>query len=241
MASTHVKLQTFRNYITSQLSPGHPLPQPKGNGKLSRLQEVQFQVLVSDVYDELIRRTQNPSIPHLIARSELNAKRNQAREKLSSLGAKKFFDLVCEVYTELERRRSHAEPPTPPADSPHHPHPSSAGRNGPPMRPPPGPAYGHSHNHGLGPARGPSPGPGSHPRPPRDHYPNSHRQPPPRPALDDSYRPPKPPSMDRQRTYDGPSKENSHAPMPLRSNPSLRSNGSAPSIDSGYYNGGQRP
>ncbi|KAJ1980242.1 component of the polarisome [Dimargaris cristalligena] len=137
MASTLVKLQTFRSFITSNLPPGQPMRRPANGGKLYRLQEPQFQVLVTDVYDELTRRTQTPLIPHLIAKNDLNDRRNQARAKLCTLSESKFFDLVCEVFTELENRRSQYESSATTPVTPSHPRPNFPQDSHHPPPPPP--------------------------------------------------------------------------------------------------------
>jgi hypothetical protein len=91
--------------------------------KLVGLTREQFQGLCTDVYDELMRRnansstTQGPSIlsrycrsslsalvPFLPAQAEFHPKRNQARQKLSSLLTSRFQDLCYDVRHELGRR-----------------------------------------------------------------------------------------------------------------------------------------
>ncbi|KAJ1966626.1 component of the polarisome [Dispira parvispora] len=127
MASTHVKLQTFHNFLTSRLPSGQTLAH-RSSSKFNRLPEQQLQVLLTDVYDELIRRTQSAHIPHLISKNELDDRRNRARAKLASLSDQRFFELVNDVYFELDARRSRYES-------------GANGRSGPPKggnsRPPP--------------------------------------------------------------------------------------------------------
>ncbi|KAK6539284.1 component of the polarisome [Orbilia ellipsospora] len=97
----------------------------KARDKLLRLTQIQFQELSTDVYDELQRRqgagdrlssssnitktgpaTDLPEgvAPHLMPRTEFHPKRNQARQKLSTLPTVRFRDLATDVFYELERR-----------------------------------------------------------------------------------------------------------------------------------------
>jgi hypothetical protein len=88
-------------------------PPNKAQDKLLRLSPVQFLELSTDVFDELIRRQaasrrpppggQGPP-PYLMPEQNFHPKRNQARQKLSSLGPPRFRDLATDVYCELERR-----------------------------------------------------------------------------------------------------------------------------------------
>ncbi|KAK6344757.1 component of the polarisome [Orbilia javanica] len=96
----------------------------KARDKLLRLTGIQFQELSTDVYDELQRRqgagdrlstasgvsktgpTELPegATPYLMPRPEFHPKRNQARQKLSTLPPPRFRDLATDVFYELERR-----------------------------------------------------------------------------------------------------------------------------------------
>lgn len=76
----------------------------KAKDKLLRLTGVQFVELSTDVYDELLRRQDSRAPPSLPAENGFHPKRNQARQKLSSLGPDRFQSLVTDVFTELERR-----------------------------------------------------------------------------------------------------------------------------------------
>ncbi|KAF3348645.1 hypothetical protein VD0002_g1410 [Verticillium dahliae] len=89
-------------------------PLNKAQDKLLRLSAVQFLELSTDVFDELLRRQalarrppgpngQGPP-PYLTPEQTFHPKRNQARQKLSSLGPPRFRDLATDVYVELERR-----------------------------------------------------------------------------------------------------------------------------------------
>ena len=94
---------------------GNPRPN-KARDKLLRLSAVQFQELSTDVYDELLRRqstsgkqangsSQAPD--HLMPKDNFHPKRNQARQKLSTLPPTRFRDLATDVFYELERRFPH--------------------------------------------------------------------------------------------------------------------------------------
>ncbi|KAI5303237.1 assembly factor cbp4 [Ascosphaera pollenicola] len=88
----------------------------RARDKLLRLSAAQVCELSQDVYDELLRRQAlaggprgippaNPNVPpSLPPRPEFHDKRNQARQKLSSLQYQRFKDLAADVLCELERR-----------------------------------------------------------------------------------------------------------------------------------------
>ncbi|KAH6609258.1 hypothetical protein Trco_002604 [Trichoderma cornu-damae] len=85
----------------------------KARDKLLRLSPVQFFELSTDVYDELVRRQAAARIPpnapnmppsFLLPEKSFHPKRNQARQRLSSLGPPRFRDLAADVFHELERR-----------------------------------------------------------------------------------------------------------------------------------------
>src|SRR5690606_995327 len=57
----------------------------KAKDKLLRLSSTQFLELSTDVYDELVRRQDSRSPPSLPSEGGFHPKRNQARQKLSSL------------------------------------------------------------------------------------------------------------------------------------------------------------
>lgn len=95
---------------------GKGKPPNKAQDKLLRLSAVQFLELSTDVFDELMRRQavarrppgpgpdQGGPPPYLVPEAGFHPKRNQARQKLSSLGPPRFRDLATDVYCELERR-----------------------------------------------------------------------------------------------------------------------------------------
>ncbi|KAJ4398458.1 component of the polarisome [Neurospora sp. IMI 360204] len=107
---------SLKRYLSATSRDGNPKPPPnKARDKLQRLTEVQFLELSTDVYDELKRREQvarrGPNAPpetappdYLLPEDNFHPKRNQARQKLSSLGPPRFRDLATDVFIELERR-----------------------------------------------------------------------------------------------------------------------------------------
>ncbi|KAF2748382.1 hypothetical protein M011DRAFT_441760 [Sporormia fimetaria CBS 119925] len=93
---------------------GNPRPS-RAKDKLTRLSPVQFQELSTDVYDESLRREDDrkrggPGAPgnetpkYLLPKTNFHPKRNQARQKLSTLPLERFRQLATDVYYELERR-----------------------------------------------------------------------------------------------------------------------------------------
>lgn len=89
--------------------------QNRARDKLLRLSAGQFQELSTDVYDELTRREEerrrggpelpgNPVPKYLLPRQNFHFKRNQARQKLSTLPGDRFQQLATDVFFELERR-----------------------------------------------------------------------------------------------------------------------------------------
>ena len=93
----------------------HPPRPNKARDKLLRLSPIQFHELSTDVYDELQRRQalaptngrpppRDRVPPFLQPRPDFHEKRNQARQKLSSLQTPRFRDLSTDVFCELERR-----------------------------------------------------------------------------------------------------------------------------------------
>ncbi|KAI9757792.1 MAG: component of the polarisome [Chaenotheca gracillima] len=98
---------------------GNPRPN-RAKDKLLRLSSVQFQELSTDVFDELLRRQSMAQQaqqagpqggpppggppPYLLPKNTFHPKRNQARQKLSSLPPPRFRELSTDVFFELERR-----------------------------------------------------------------------------------------------------------------------------------------
>ncbi|KAF7856976.1 hypothetical protein EAF04_009736 [Stromatinia cepivora] len=108
---------SLRRYLAASLrdEKGNPRPN-RARDKLLRLSPVQFQELSTDVFDELLRRQQAGSRtpngqrndqappPYLLPKTTFHPKRNQARQKLSTLPPPRFRDLATDVFYELERR-----------------------------------------------------------------------------------------------------------------------------------------
>lgn len=114
-----MEIELFQHYtvLKGYLRGGSQVPpRPnKARDKLLRLSPVQFHELSTDVFDELQRRQAAAPIPgrpprqmnvpnFLQPRSDFHEKRNQARQKLSSLQVPRFKDLSTDVFCELERR-----------------------------------------------------------------------------------------------------------------------------------------
>ncbi|KAK0630119.1 hypothetical protein B0T17DRAFT_210799 [Bombardia bombarda] len=105
---------SLKRYLSATSRDGNPKPPPtnKARDKLQRLTGVQFLELSTDVYDELKRRELAARTPpnvqgppeYLLPEENFHPKRNQARQKLSSLGPPRFRDLATDVFCELERR-----------------------------------------------------------------------------------------------------------------------------------------
>ncbi|EME46716.1 hypothetical protein DOTSEDRAFT_149157, partial [Dothistroma septosporum NZE10] len=101
----------LKNYLTKHLQDetGNIRPN-RARDKLLRLSVTQFMELSTDVYDELIRRederTQRvDNVPHFLPpKQNFHPKRNQARQKLSTLPIERFRQLATDVFYELERR-----------------------------------------------------------------------------------------------------------------------------------------
>lgn len=112
--SLSIHYTVLRRYLAQSLrdEKGNAKPN-RARDKLLRLSAVQFQELSTDVYDELLRR-QNATGPqrsgqgevptYLLPKENFHPKRNQARQKLSTLPAPRFRDLATDVFYELERR-----------------------------------------------------------------------------------------------------------------------------------------
>ncbi|KAI9717878.1 MAG: hypothetical protein M1812_004405 [Candelaria pacifica] len=110
----------LRRYLAPSLrdEKGNTRPN-RARDKLLRLSAVQFQELSTDVFDELLRRQSaasaangnGPGRPsnaappdYLLPKDSFHPKRNQARQKLSTLPPPRFRDLATDVFYELERR-----------------------------------------------------------------------------------------------------------------------------------------
>lgn len=108
--------RVLKDYLAVSLREDQSyMPHNRARDKLLRLSPIQFQELSTDVYDELLRREDEraargpvgsgQSIPRfLLPKNNFHPKRNQARQKLSTLASKKFRELATDVLFELERR-----------------------------------------------------------------------------------------------------------------------------------------
>ncbi|PHH73818.1 hypothetical protein CDD82_5254 [Ophiocordyceps australis] len=102
----------LRVFLNARDSSSRQQPN-KARDKLLRLSSVQFYELSTDVFDELMRRQASARTPSngpggpasfLLPEKSFHPKRNQARQRLSSLGPPRFRDLAADVFHELERR-----------------------------------------------------------------------------------------------------------------------------------------
>ena len=111
LAQHYIELKAFLDAtLREEKSAGKP---NRARDKLLRLSAVQFQELSTDVYDELLRRKTYDRIPpherekrpgFLLPKENFHPKRNQARQKLSTLPLARFTALATDVFFELERR-----------------------------------------------------------------------------------------------------------------------------------------
>ncbi|KAH3904286.1 hypothetical protein HBI56_008710 [Parastagonospora nodorum] len=160
--SEHFKV--LKAYLGPYLNDAQGNPRPsRAKDKLTRLSAVQFQELSTDVYDESIRREDDrkrggPGAPgndtpkFLLPKNNFHPKRNQARQKLSTLPLERFRQLATDVFYELERRFPRfTAGDVPRSSSPNGSIASRISNRGPPSRsgtpngmgnrPPPGPGY----------------------------------------------------------------------------------------------------
>ncbi|KAJ4338133.1 component of the polarisome [Ascochyta clinopodiicola] len=108
--------RVLKVYLGPYLNDAQGNPRPsRAKDKLTRLSSVQFQELSTDVYDESLRRETDrkrggPGAPgndtpkFLLPKNNFHPKRNQARQKLSTLPLERFRQLATDVFYELERR-----------------------------------------------------------------------------------------------------------------------------------------
>lgn len=101
----------LRQYLASSLRDAHGNMKPnRARDKLLRLSVTQFMELSTDVYDELNRREDERmqrfnGVPRALPpKQNFHPKRNQARQKLSTLPIDRFRQLATDVFYELERR-----------------------------------------------------------------------------------------------------------------------------------------
>jgi len=106
--------RVLKDYLEASLRDDKTYqPHNRARDKLLRLSSNQFQELSTDVYDELLRRKSERQMQHnqvthvprfLLPKDNFHPKRNQARQKLSTLPGKRFRELATDVLYELERR-----------------------------------------------------------------------------------------------------------------------------------------
>jgi len=100
----------LKNYLAPHLAKDSGARPTRARDKLLRLSPTQFLELSTDVYDELLRREDfrqrgGDIVPRsLPPKTTFHPKRNQARQKLSTLPPERFRQLATDVYYELERR-----------------------------------------------------------------------------------------------------------------------------------------
>ena len=101
----------LKSYLASSLQDDQGNMKPnRARDKLLRLSVTQFMELSTDVFDELIRREDErlqrvQNVPRsLPPKQNFHPKRNQARQKLSTLPIERFRQLATDVFYELERR-----------------------------------------------------------------------------------------------------------------------------------------
>lgn len=102
---------TLKAYLQASLQDEKGNIKPnRARDKLLRLSVTQFMELSTDVYDELLRREDDrlqrvENVPRfLLPKQNFHPKRNQARQKLSTLPIERFRQLATDVFYELERR-----------------------------------------------------------------------------------------------------------------------------------------
>lgn len=101
--------RVFRAYNGVQSLEKDDAPQTRAREKLLRLSPTQFLELSTDIYDELLRREDErfgvAGVPQsLLLDPSCHSKRNQARQKLSTLAEPRFRILTGDVLHETERR-----------------------------------------------------------------------------------------------------------------------------------------
>lgn len=83
----------------------------KARKRLLNLYTYQFFELITDVNDEVERRTStDQNAEYLLPQENLHLKRNQARQKLANLSKKRFLDLVDDLSFEIRRRQYDLDP-----------------------------------------------------------------------------------------------------------------------------------
>lgn len=103
--------RVLKGYLATYIKDEQGNTRPnRARDKLLRLSSTQFHELSTDVYDELLRREDDRrrpggGVPHFLPpKNVFHPKRNQARQKLSTLPPDRFRQLATDVFYELERR-----------------------------------------------------------------------------------------------------------------------------------------
>ncbi|KAI8848661.1 hypothetical protein BC829DRAFT_443611 [Chytridium lagenaria] len=109
-----VQYEALRQYLDSYINSPRQLASSKSTQRisarerLSGLSKQQLLDLVTDVYDEIDRRIHNSNeVPFLPIRPDLHQKRNQARQKLATMGTAPFKDFASDIMVQIERRFPH--------------------------------------------------------------------------------------------------------------------------------------
>ncbi|SCV68762.1 BQ2448_883 [Microbotryum intermedium] len=113
VARTH--FDALKQWLQRQGALNNAWTRSNAREKLTRLTRQQFQELSTDVYDELVRRSDERADPFLAVRNDFHPKRNQARQKLATLPLQRFKDLASDVYYELDRRYPEFNEDSPPS------------------------------------------------------------------------------------------------------------------------------
>ncbi|KAJ3219198.1 component of the polarisome [Dinochytrium kinnereticum] len=106
-----VQYESLRQYLDSYVNSPRQLASAKSTQRisarerLSGLSKQQLLDLVTDVYDEIDRRVHHSNeLPFLPIRPDLHQKRNQARQKLATMGTAPFKDFASDIMAQIERR-----------------------------------------------------------------------------------------------------------------------------------------
>lgn len=157
---------TLKAYLQASLQDEKGNIKPnRARDKLLRLSSTQFMELSTDVYDELIRREDErlqrvENVPRfLLPKQNFHPKRNQARQKLSTLPIERFRQLATDVFYELERRIPRLGGMGRPNSNMSDASGRSRAMSRPGQRPPPGQYGGPFPPGGPGPRMGPPNGP----------------------------------------------------------------------------------
>ncbi|KAJ3098420.1 component of the polarisome [Phlyctochytrium planicorne] len=110
-AFVETQYTSLRQYLDSYINSPRQLASAKSSQRisarerLSGLSKQQLLDLVTDVYDEIDRRVHHSNeVPFLPIRPDLHQKRNQARQKLATMGTAPFKDFASDIMSQIERR-----------------------------------------------------------------------------------------------------------------------------------------